>query len=334
MPRYLAGDEEDWPSASPSPQPDPDIKVRDSPHPGEITAAPAIKSRDSPIPEVATPSAIIKTEPQSPGTTVLQRATRDEWSTSNSEGDLPDPIEADTHTPPAGEDSLILAQFLAKPPGAESNASHKRMADDVADDNDVDDDQPQPKRARPAPSSSPSNYEPSRPTSPVPPRTDMPQNRHSAPQMTAMEGEIPGDTPTADTQGSATPKSTSKRVPKPRQSAGKFNNTEFLAACIKHSKEKVRVNFESLAKDVGMSTGGAANKFRALMKQLAKNGAVWAEEEEEEPTKPKKSKPKVNTTTQPQTNGGEVDGCAVIPTTIEQPENPQAGNEQSPVVLD
>lgn len=32
----------------------------------------------------------------------------------------------------------------------------------------------------------------------------------------------------------------------------------FLAACIKHAKEKVVVNFDALAQEVGMSSGGAA----------------------------------------------------------------------------
>lgn len=36
------------------------------------------------------------------------------------------------------------------------------------------------------------------------------------------------------------------------------SNDAFLAACIKHAKEKVSPNFETLAKEVGMSTGGAA----------------------------------------------------------------------------
>ena len=36
------------------------------------------------------------------------------------------------------------------------------------------------------------------------------------------------------------------------------SNDAFLAACIKHAKEKLCVNFESLSKEIGMSTGGAA----------------------------------------------------------------------------
>ena len=32
----------------------------------------------------------------------------------------------------------------------------------------------------------------------------------------------------------------------------------FLAACIKHAKEKLIVDFDALAKDIGMSVGGAA----------------------------------------------------------------------------
>ncbi|KIV91334.1 hypothetical protein PV10_05882 [Exophiala mesophila] len=50
----------------------------------------------------------------------------------------------------------------------------------------------------------------------------------------------------------------------------------FLAACIKHAKEKVVVNFDALAQEVGMSSGGAANKYRLMMKQLEEQGAAWA----------------------------------------------------------
>lgn len=35
-------------------------------------------------------------------------------------------------------------------------------------------------------------------------------------------------------------------------------NEAFLAACIKHAKEKVVVDFDSLATELGMSKGGAA----------------------------------------------------------------------------
>ncbi|KIW75976.1 hypothetical protein Z517_10721 [Fonsecaea pedrosoi CBS 271.37] len=52
-------------------------------------------------------------------------------------------------------------------------------------------------------------------------------------------------------------------------------NEAFLAACIKYAKEKVTVDFEALAKELKMSKGGAANKFRTIMKQLEEDGAVW-----------------------------------------------------------
>lgn len=46
----------------------------------------------------------------------------------------------------------------------------------------------------------------------------------------------------------------------PPKAEGKatMSNDAFLASCIKHAKEKVNPNFETLAKEVGMSTGGAA----------------------------------------------------------------------------
>ncbi|OAL35530.1 hypothetical protein AYO20_05149 [Fonsecaea nubica] len=53
-------------------------------------------------------------------------------------------------------------------------------------------------------------------------------------------------------------------------------NEAFLAACIKYAKEKVTVDFEALAKELKMSKGGAANKFRTIMKQLEEDGAVWS----------------------------------------------------------
>ncbi|KIW27289.1 uncharacterized protein PV07_07041 [Cladophialophora immunda] len=52
-------------------------------------------------------------------------------------------------------------------------------------------------------------------------------------------------------------------------------NEAFLAACIKYAKEKVTVDFEALANELKMSKGGAANKFRAIMKQLEEDGAAW-----------------------------------------------------------
>lgn len=35
------------------------------------------------------------------------------------------------------------------------------------------------------------------------------------------------------------------------------SNDAFLAACIKHAKDKLVVDFDSLAKELGMSKGGA-----------------------------------------------------------------------------
>ncbi|KIX98264.1 uncharacterized protein Z520_06344 [Fonsecaea multimorphosa CBS 102226] len=52
-------------------------------------------------------------------------------------------------------------------------------------------------------------------------------------------------------------------------------NEVFLAACIKYAKEKVVVDFEKLASELKMSKGGAANKYRAIMKQLEEEGAGW-----------------------------------------------------------
>lgn len=37
-----------------------------------------------------------------------------------------------------------------------------------------------------------------------------------------------------------------------------ISNDVFLAACIKHAKEKINVDFDSLAKELGMSRGGAS----------------------------------------------------------------------------
>jgi hypothetical protein len=49
-------------------------------------------------------------------------------------------------------------------------------------------------------------------------------------------------------------------MPPKAEGGGKasVSNDAFLAACIKHAKEKVNVNFEALSKEVGMSVGGAA----------------------------------------------------------------------------
>jgi hypothetical protein len=38
---------------------------------------------------------------------------------------------------------------------------------------------------------------------------------------------------------------------------GTVSNDAFLAACIKHAKEKVNVDFAGLAKELNMSKGGA-----------------------------------------------------------------------------
>lgn len=38
----------------------------------------------------------------------------------------------------------------------------------------------------------------------------------------------------------------------------KASDEQFLAACIKHAKTKVDVDFDALAADIGMSVGGAA----------------------------------------------------------------------------
>ncbi|EXJ79994.1 hypothetical protein A1O3_08280 [Capronia epimyces CBS 606.96] len=64
----------------------------------------------------------------------------------------------------------------------------------------------------------------------------------------------------------------------PKADGGKavMSNDTFLAACIKHGKEKLAVNFDTLAKDLNMSAGGAANKFRNIMKQFESEGAAWA----------------------------------------------------------
>ncbi len=44
---------------------------------------------------------------------------------------------------------------------------------------------------------------------------------------------------------------------KPAANRG-VSNEAFLAACIKHAKEKVIVDFDALAKELGLSKGGAA----------------------------------------------------------------------------
>ncbi|KAJ9634105.1 hypothetical protein H2204_006436 [Knufia peltigerae] len=54
-----------------------------------------------------------------------------------------------------------------------------------------------------------------------------------------------------------------------------MDNDAFLARCIKHSKEKINVDWEAFSRDTGMSVGGARNKFRAIMKQLEEAGAAW-----------------------------------------------------------
>ncbi|ETN40344.1 uncharacterized protein HMPREF1541_04621 [Cyphellophora europaea CBS 101466] len=55
-----------------------------------------------------------------------------------------------------------------------------------------------------------------------------------------------------------------------------LTNDQFLAACIKHAKTKVEVNFDTLAPEIGMSKGGASNKYRAIIKGLEAEGAAWA----------------------------------------------------------
>ena len=41
----------------------------------------------------------------------------------------------------------------------------------------------------------------------------------------------------------------------------KVSTEHFLAACIKHAKEKVNVDYDALAADIGMSAGGAQLVF-------------------------------------------------------------------------
>ncbi|KAJ4537077.1 hypothetical protein HRR90_002152 [Exophiala dermatitidis] len=67
-----------------------------------------------------------------------------------------------------------------------------------------------------------------------------------------------------------------------------MSNEAFLSACIKHGKEKLSVNFDTLAEELKMSAGGAANKYRALMKQFESEGAAWANKDgTPTPQKPK-----------------------------------------------
>ncbi|KAG9783031.1 hypothetical protein KCU88_g3189, partial [Aureobasidium melanogenum] len=72
-----------------------------------------------------------------------------------------------------------------------------------------------------------------------------------------------------------------------------MSNEAFLSACIKHGKEKLSVNFDTLAEELKMSAGGAANKYRALMKQFESEGAAWANKDGT-PT-PQKPKPAAGT---------------------------------------
>jgi len=46
--------------------------------------------------------------------------------------------------------------------------------------------------------------------------------------------------------------------PKADKTNGALGNAEFLIACIRNLKEKLNVDFDGLAKETGMSTGGAA----------------------------------------------------------------------------
>ncbi|OAP61147.1 hypothetical protein AYL99_03348 [Fonsecaea erecta] len=64
------------------------------------------------------------------------------------------------------------------------------------------------------------------------------------------------------------------------------SNAVFLAACIKYAKEKIVVDFEALSKELGMSKGGAANKFRIIIKQLEEDGAAWISKVDKEPNAP------------------------------------------------
>lgn len=61
----------------------------------------------------------------------------------------------------------------------------------------------------------------------------------------------------------------------PKAEAGAGSDA-FLVACIKCSKAKLEVDFDAVAKATGLSKGGANNKFRAIMKQLENEGAMWA----------------------------------------------------------
>ncbi|KIX10115.1 uncharacterized protein Z518_01196 [Rhinocladiella mackenziei CBS 650.93] len=65
-------------------------------------------------------------------------------------------------------------------------------------------------------------------------------------------------------------------APKEGNAKGAISTDAFLALCIKHGKEKLSVNFDTLAKEAGLSAGGAANKFRNIMNQFEKGGAAWA----------------------------------------------------------
>ncbi|KIW16644.1 hypothetical protein PV08_03832 [Exophiala spinifera] len=63
----------------------------------------------------------------------------------------------------------------------------------------------------------------------------------------------------------------SKAAPKPP-----MTNEAFLVKCIKHSKDKLNVDWDEFAKDTGMSVGGARNKFRLVMRSLEEAGAAWS----------------------------------------------------------
>ncbi|EXJ83811.1 hypothetical protein A1O1_07438 [Capronia coronata CBS 617.96] len=79
----------------------------------------------------------------------------------------------------------------------------------------------------------------------------------------------------------------------PKADGGKavVSNDTFLVACIKHGKDKLSVNFDTLAKDLNMSAGGAANKFRSIMKQFENEGAAWANKDPAAATPPRTKAP-------------------------------------------
>lgn len=333
MPPYLAGDEDEWPSPSPSSKSSdqelgPDLKLE---------AQPQIKVRDIPLPH-ANAVNLVKQEPGSPNATSCQKnAKRHEWS-SRRRGE--DGLNNDVN-----DQSPLESPFshLLLPPhktSASNEPTPVRRQKRTHEEELVPDENNQPETKR-------TNFNgPSEPTSSPPARNACAQNHPVGSPAPLVAPTTEGATATlaSGDRSTTNQNSTPKRIRKPRKdmfglddrSRRQSNNDAFLVACIKHSREKISVNFDTLSKELGMSSGGAGNKFRALMKQLAADGVLWAKIETRAPPKPKNTKPKpISASTAPcQTDHMVADKSTPTKATEQASEDPQDRHNQTSIVIE